>query len=210
MGGHGERRIAERMERPEIDRIELRRRHVDAGQRQMAVGLGPAVARHMLDHRQHAAGQAPFHDRPSQRDDDVGIGAVGAVADDLVRPLLRHVEHRHGVDVDAKVVKLLRGQPGSGEGSLLPRLAIGLIDASIAARRRHVAPVRRLQALHPAALLIDQHQHLAAAERILELVDKGAKLRRRVAIAGEENKAARPRGGKETPLVVAERSARAA
>ena len=68
--------------------FELRRRHVDAGQRQMAVGLGPAVARHMLDHRQHAAGQAPFHDRPSQRDDDVGIGAVGAVADDLVRSLL--------------------------------------------------------------------------------------------------------------------------
>ncbi len=69
------RRVAEGMERPEIDRIELRRRHVDPGQRQMAVGLGPAVARHMLDHRQHAAGETALHHGPSERDDDVGIGS---------------------------------------------------------------------------------------------------------------------------------------
>ena len=75
----------------------------------MAIGLGPAVARHMLDHRQHAAGEAALHDRASQSDDDVRVGRVGAVADDLVRALLWHVEHRHGVDVDAEIVKLLRG-----------------------------------------------------------------------------------------------------
>ena len=47
---------------------------IDAGQRQMAVGLGPAVAGHMLDHRQHAAGKAAFHHRAAQRDHDLGIG----------------------------------------------------------------------------------------------------------------------------------------
>ena len=74
MGGHGERRIAERPERAEIDRIELGLGDVDARQREMAVGLGPAVARHMLDHRQHAAGEAAVHHRAAQRDDHVRIG----------------------------------------------------------------------------------------------------------------------------------------
>jgi hypothetical protein len=70
--------------------------------------------------------------------------------------------------------------------------------------------VGRLQALHPAAFLIDQHEYLAAADRILELFDEGSELRRRIAIAGEQDEAAGTRGGKKTPLVVAERLAGAA
>ena len=58
----------------------------------------------------------PADDRPPQGDHRLGIGAVGAVADDLMRSFLRHVENRHGVDGDAQIVKLLGGQSRPGEG----------------------------------------------------------------------------------------------
>ena len=119
MGGHGQRRIAQRPERAEIDRIELGLGDVDARQRKMAVGLGPAVSGHVLDHRQHAAGEAALHHGAAQLDHHLWIAREGAVADDLMRALLRHVEHRRAIDIDVERVKFLRDQPGAGEGGLL-------------------------------------------------------------------------------------------
>src|SRR3990170_7501569 len=170
----------------------------------MAVRLCPPVARHMLDDREHAAGKAALHDGASERDDNFRISAIGAVADDLMRSLLRHVEHRHGVDGDAEVVQLLGGQSRSSEGSLLRRFGIDLIETPVAARWRHVAPIRRLQTLYSAPLLIDEHEHLVALDRILERGNQRPQLRGRLAIAGEEDEAARARTGKKTPLSVAE------
>ena len=89
---------------------------IDARQGKMAVGCRPPMARHMLDDGQHAAGETALHHGPPQGDHRLGIGAVGAVADDLMRSFLRHVENGHGVDGDAQIVELLGGQPRPGEG----------------------------------------------------------------------------------------------
>jgi hypothetical protein len=158
MGGHGQRRVAERAEWAEIGRFQLAFGDIDLGQGQVAVGLGAAMARHMLDHRQHAAGQTALHDGASERDHDLRIGGEGAVADNLMRALLRHIEYGQGVDRDAQVAELLRDQSGAREGAALRRLGIGLIQASVTTRRRHGAPKRRAQPLHAAPLLIDQHE----------------------------------------------------
>ncbi len=210
MGGHGERGVAQRLERAEIDGSELALGHVDARQREMAVGLGAAVARHMLDHRQHAAGERPIHHRAPERGDHVRVGREGAVADDLVRSLLRHVEHRGAVHIDAEQGELLRDQPRAGEGRVLAKLGVGLIHDAIAARRRHVAPMRRTEPLHAAALLIDQDEHVLARDRVLERGDERAKLVRALAIPRKDDQSAGTVLGEERAFGVAERGARAA
>ena len=68
--------------------------------------------------------------------------------------------------------------------------------------------MRRPQSLHAPAFLVDQHQHLVAFDRILEGGDQRPDLLRRLAIAREEDEPAGARGGKETPLGVAEDGAR--
>ena len=70
--------------------------------------------------------------------------------------------------------------------------------------------LRRPQALHPAPFLIDEHEDFVALDGILERGDERPELRRRLAIAREQNEAAGTRGGKEAPLVIAERHARTA
>ena len=105
-------------------------------------------------------------------------------------------------------MQLLRDQPGPGEGGRFPQFGVDLVEASIAAYRRHGAPIRRPQSLHTAAFLVDQHEHLVALDRILEGGNQRLDLLRRLTIAREQNEPAGTRGGKETPLRVAEREAR--
>ena len=57
MRGHREGHVGEHAEGREIVPLQLLPRRLDHGQRQMAVGAGPAMARHVLDHRQDAAGE---------------------------------------------------------------------------------------------------------------------------------------------------------
>ena len=57
MRGHAERQAGERPEGGEIGRFQRRAVGVDHRQAVVAVGGGAAVARQVLEHRQHAAGQ---------------------------------------------------------------------------------------------------------------------------------------------------------
>ena len=122
-------------------------------------------------------------------------------------PLLGHVEHRQRVDVDANLAQLLRDQSRSGEGRALRGVRIRLIEQSVTRGRRHGPPNRRAQALHTAALLVDQHQDLVALDRVFVRVDQRAKLLLCLAIAGEQDEAAWPGFSEETPLVAAEEGA---
>jgi hypothetical protein len=121
-----------------------------------------------------------------------------------MRALLRHVEHGRAIDIDIERMKFLRDQPGPGEGSLSPQIGIDLVESSIAAHRRHGAPMRRPQSLHTAAFLVDQHEHLVALDRILEGGNQRPDLLRRLTITCEKNEPTGAGGGKETPLGVAE------
>ena len=71
--------------------------------------------------------------------------------------------------------------------------------------------MRRPQALHAAALLIDQHEHLVAFDRILEGGDRARGSAPGVSQLRAKRMSPQGRvGGKEAPLGVAERGARAA
>jgi hypothetical protein len=70
--------------------------------------------------------------------------------------------------------------------------------------------MRRLQALDPAAFLIDEHEDVVACDGSLEVGDERPDLLRVAAIAPKESEAAGTVRGKETPLVIVERQARTA
>jgi hypothetical protein len=70
--------------------------------------------------------------------------------------------------------------------------------------------MRRLQALDPAAFLIDDNEEPVASDGVLEVGDERPDLLRVAAIAPKENEAARAGRGKEGPLGIVERQARTA
>ena len=84
MGGHREGHVGEHAEGREIVPLQLLPRRLDHRQRQVAVGAGPAVAGHVLDHRQHAAGEKPLGGGAAEDRHLAGRPAVGPVADDVV------------------------------------------------------------------------------------------------------------------------------
>src|SRR4029079_16969432 len=158
----------------------------------MAIGLRPPVAGHVLDHRQNAAGETPFHYRASKRDHRLGIGREGAIADYFVRASLGHVEDGRAIDGNATVVELLRRWPRSSEGGLLRHLLVGLIEQAIAAGGWHVPPMRRAKPLNAASLLINEDQRVVALDRLMVRADECPDLLRRLAVPRKQDQTAGP------------------
>ncbi len=121
----------------------------------MAVDPGAAVARDVLEDRQHAAGEQPLAHRPAEASDAVGLGAIGAVADHRIGAGAGQVEHRQAVDGDAEPSQIVGDQAGAEPGRL-GGVRIG--QRGDPRRRRIAAPMRRPQPRHPAAFLVDQHR----------------------------------------------------
>ena len=100
---------------------------------------------------QHTLGGGTAEHRHGER-----VPRVGAVADHVVRALDRHVEHRQAVDIDADGPEVLADEPSrepdrGGAG-------FEILDRGEARRGGILAPVRRPEPLHAAALLIDEDE----------------------------------------------------
>ena len=134
---------------------------IDARQAEVAVEGGAAMAGNVLHHRQDPAGEQPVRHRASDRRDLVRIVAVGAVADDRVGLVPRHVEHRRTIDVDAGGAELVGDQPvAQAHRRDAPRPVRE--PPAFVERRQPLAPRRPAQAGDAAALLVDQHRGVAA------------------------------------------------
>ena len=59
-------------------------------------------------------------------------------------------------------VEIGRDQPGAEPGRRKPRVRVAVVDPAIGRAGRIGRPVRRPEALHPAALLVDQDRRIAA------------------------------------------------
>ena len=132
---------AERHEGPEIDRDQLLGRGVDPRQREVAVGPRPAVTRHMLDDRQHAAGKRALDHGAAERRSRFGVDAEGAVADDVVRAGLRHVEHRRAVDGNAERCEAQRQSAARRQRRRPARLPDRAHRDPVDPRRRHLRAI---------------------------------------------------------------------
>ena len=78
----------------------------------MAILARPAVARQMLDHRQHAACEESLDQRLTEESDQPRIRGKRAIADCPGLARQRQVEHRRAHHVDAKRQKIARDQSG--------------------------------------------------------------------------------------------------
>ena len=111
MGGHPHRRVAKADERLEVD-LQRLLAGLDDRQLDMAVAHRPAMARHMLDHADHAALAQPVEHRAAERGDLHRLGAERAVADNVGGAGLADVEQGQAIDVDPRPRGARRRSPG--------------------------------------------------------------------------------------------------
>ena len=112
-----------------------------------------------------------------------------------------HVEHRRAVDVDAEIGEIGGDQPSvQPGGARRPRPASASCSAPMHGRRRIGRPVRRLQAAHAAAFLVDQDRRVGAADGVAEGGGERADLVGVAAIALKQDQAEGLLVGEEADL----------
>ena len=201
MCAHRHRHVGQHAEGREIDVGQFADRGIDDRKVLVAVGHGPAVAGDMLDDGQHAAGDQALGGGPAERRDFLDGLAVGAVADDVVGALLRHVEDWHAIDVDAEVQQVMGDQPGAKPGDFPADQRIVGRQRAVGAAGRILGPVRRAEPLHPAALLIDEDRRMPA-DRLAQGRGQGPDLRRALDVALEQDEAPGPGVAEKGDLVL--------
>src|SRR5208337_4158484 len=155
-------------------------------------------------HGRYAAVEQAPRGRAADARDASGIVAIGAVPDDAMRARLRGVQHRQAVDGDSDFTEIMGDQPRAKPGETFRPL-----DARSRALEsgggRIAAPMRRSQALHAPALLIDQDRRSGVAERLADRAGERAKLRPRFDVPPEQNHAPGPRLTQKGALFVRQR-----
>ena len=91
-----------------------------------------------------------------------GLGPIGPIADHRIAAGNRHVGDRQAIHVDADGAKVVGNQMTCEASDLEPDGLVPVVKRAIARTRRIGRPMRRTQALHPAALLIDQNGRMPA------------------------------------------------
>ncbi|MNT44161.1 hypothetical protein D3C72_1806780 [compost metagenome] len=100
----------------------------------------------------------------------------------------RHVQHRHAVDGDAQFAQVVGHQPRTQTHQFARRHRV--VDGlQVGRARRILGPVRRAEALHPAAFLIDQDRGVGAAHAVAQVVNQRLNLIRTVHVAAEQDEA---------------------
>ncbi len=122
--------------------------------------------------------------------------------------LARDIEHRRAVDRDADFDEIMSDEAGN---QTRRDLSFGWLQTRLDRRRCRIrTPMRGRHSLDPAALLIDQHGRVSAANALPERPRQLAHLIAVGNVALEEDKAPRIFATQEGPLLIVEREARAA
>ena len=143
-------------------------------------------------------GRTPPASTPSicgatKRRNQLGIGAEGPVADDVVRAGRRNIQDGHAIDRDAERLEVRGQQPAVQAAGLDAELEIPPGELAEPDARRGLAPVRRLQPGDAAAFLIDEYGRVLAADGGAQLADERADLIGISDITGEQDEAERIR-----------------
>ena len=120
------------------------------------------MARQVLEDRQDAAGKQALGHGAGNGRNLARFRAIGAVADDRIVAVDRHVGNRQAVDVNADGPEIggdqMTGQPRRRQAG--GRIAV--INRAVAGAGRIDRPMRRPKPRHPAAFLIDQNGRFPA------------------------------------------------
>jgi len=93
--------------------------------------------------------------------------------------------------------EIVSEQARSVEGCLLRKLRILAVERRVGFGGRQRTPERWPEPLHAAALLVDQHEKLVAADRLAHVADQPADLIVGHAVAGEQDETRRGGGAKK-------------
>ena len=207
MRAHRHRQVFERGKRREIV-LEVAARSVDDGQFVMAVDARPAMPGHVLDDRRDPARKQSLGDRPAHRRDPFGPRREGPRADRRMHALARDIEHRRTVDRDSDFDEIMSDEASD---QTRRRLGFGRLKTRLDRSRGRVrTPMRRRHALDPAALLINQHRRVGAADAFPERPRQLTHLIAVADVALEENQAPRVFPTQEGPFLIVQREAGAA
>ncbi len=171
----------------------------------MAVGPDMAVPRKVLAAVGHAGAQQTVHQALGQHRDDARIAVEGAVADHAAAAEIE-IEHRRETQVDAAGAQL------GAEHMADCGCRIGGIECvdhpALAehAHRRQVREAVAAEALHPATLVVDAHQHVRPLG--LDLCDELGELAPVLPVAREQDQPAGQRVAQATPVIGGQRPCR--
>ena len=199
MGGHPERQVGSGRNAAKSVASSVPAVGFDHRQHAVAVGGGPAVPGNMLEHRQHAASHQPVRDRARDRRDLVGGIAISTVANHWVGARDRHIGDRQTIDIDADAARSAAISRAPRSRGREPGCGVPIVDAAVGGARRIGRPMRRAQALHAAALLIDQHRCIAS-HGLAKMTHQAAHLRRSLDVALEEDQPPGRALAQECPL----------
>ena len=140
----------------------------------------------------HAGFEQAVHQALGERGDDARVAMEGAVADHAAAAVVE-VEHRREAEVDAAGAQLAREHMAGGGGGLEgahragARSAAAVVHPHLAehAHRRQLGEAVAAEALHPAAFVIDAHQHVGPQR--LDLGDQLGQLPPVAPVAGEQD-----------------------
>ena len=121
-----------------------------------------------------------------------GVVAIGAVADHRVGAGDRHVGQRQAIDGDAEGDEVGGDQPAPRRAAARPSPGSMIVQRADTPRRRVDRPMRRAEALHPAALLIDQDRGIGLPTRSRIPPTSRATCAGDVDVALEQDEAPRP------------------
>jgi len=148
----------------------------------------------MEDRAEHLAVEQPGAHGAGEARDQFRIVPVGPVAYYRIRQGRRDIHDRQAINGNAEPRQVVGDQP-STEAGRRRRRRVGQRGQT---RSRWVAaPVRRAQARHAAAFLVNQNRRIVTADAAAQRADQIAHLIGRAAVAAEQNEADRIGGGEE-------------
>lgn len=197
MRGHRHAKVAQRPERREIARAQIGDRRIDDGQGLVQIGEGTAVAGNVLHHRQDTASEQPVGRGAAKIGDGRRIAAIGAVADDVVGTLDRHVEHRQGIGGDAEALQVEGVKARHEESGAAARIAVAAIDGADLGGGRIGRCQRCLDTLHPPALLVDEDRGIRPSDAGAHGGGERPDFPGLADVAGEQDESPRPFGAEE-------------
>src|SRR4051794_11930921 len=117
----------------------------------MGVRGRPAVARNVLEYRQHATLLQTLCHRPRNGGDLAWFGSIGPLADNRVRAGHRHVGQWQTIDAYADITKIGRNQSRTQPGGSQPGGAVDIVEPAKHRSGWIDRPIGWAEALNPAA-----------------------------------------------------------
>ena len=143
------------------------------------------MAGNMFHHGEHAPFDHAFDDGAAEIDDGRDVVAECAITDHVMGTFDGKVQHRRAIDIDPQLAKIVGDEPRVQIRGFVRNLRSDTVQRAECGGGRSRFPVRRFEARHAPAFLIDQHSCIA--DRRAQFADESTHLLRVNNVTPEQN-----------------------